>query len=71
MDEAKKSKSEEGRRWRIFKMENIRSSSNSRAHGKRERSQKPDESLCAPRDWGMEFLPTLQDLQSNANDKWS
>lgn len=45
MDEAKKWKSEEGRRRRNFKMENIRSSSNSRDHGKRERLQKPDESL--------------------------
>lgn len=39
-------------------MENIRSSSNSRDHGKKERLQKPDESLWAPWDWEMEFLPT-------------
>ncbi len=46
MDETKENKSVERKRWRNFKMENVRSS------GKAERLQEPDQSLLAPRDSG-------------------
>lgn len=51
MDETKENVEGEGKRWRNFKMENVRASSENRYHGKT-KTAGAFESLLAPRDSG-------------------